>query len=31
MKDKLENELKQQNAVEIPHAGPQRDERNEQN
>ena len=28
MKDKLENELKQQYAVEIPHAGPQRDERN---
>ena len=26
--DKLENELKQQYAVEIPHAGPQRDERN---
>ena len=28
MKDKVENELKQQYAVEIPHTGPQRDERN---
>ena len=28
MKDKLENELKQQYAVELPHGGPQRDEHN---
>jgi hypothetical protein len=28
MQDKLENELKQQYAVEMPHGGPQRDERN---
>ncbi len=28
MQDKLENELKQQYTVEIPHGGPQRDERN---
>jgi hypothetical protein len=28
MKDKLENELKRQYTVEMPHGGPLRDERN---